>query len=126
VLLVATLLSYHKCNDGDLIHEIQSVNSAVQINNPGEDFVDDSFLGVTPSQQHDDSLTFQENQSRHKTSVMENLTEMSQQWERLLFLTDGALNLKEKPWIIMRWKEKREGLIRSNQHSRSTPNNSWL
>ncbi len=72
------------------IMELSSADGATNISNPGEAFVDDSFLGSTSSHTDQQDLSFHENQSMHKASAIQNLTQLAQRWERHLFSTEGA------------------------------------
>lgn len=81
-----------------------SVDQTFQLENPGEAFVDDSFLGCTSTHVDQMELSFSKNQEQHKKSALENLTTLGQRWERLLFTTGGALNLHKSCWTLMAWK----------------------
>jgi hypothetical protein len=83
-----------------------SPNRNVSVSSTGDAFVDDSFLGVTSSHSSNSNSTFPESQWQHTTSVLTNLEELSQKWERLLFTTGGAINLSKSFWILVDWHWK--------------------
>jgi hypothetical protein len=88
------------------IMHFSSVDNTTKLNNPGEAFVDDSFLGCTSSHIDSQEVSFSENQKNHMVSAVSNLTSLAQRWERLLFTTGGALNLQKSYWHLMAWHWK--------------------
>lgn len=77
------------------IMDFNSANNSIQLSNPGEAFIDDSFLGCTSLHLDQRNLFFQENQILHKEFAISNLHIPAQRWERLLFPIGGALNLQK-------------------------------
>jgi hypothetical protein len=88
--------------DSTPMMEFTAVSDNIQMRNPGEAFVDDSFLGCT-STHNLQELSFHENQNLHKNSAIANLHTLAQKWERLLFTNGGALNLNKSCWHLMAW-----------------------
>ena len=69
----------------------------------GDAFVDDSQFGVTSSYKDDNTLTMNDNIRLHELQVIEDLQKLAQQYERLLYTTGGALNLKKCHWVLISW-----------------------
>lgn len=70
----------------------------------GDAFVDDTKFGVTA--EHLDGYfepTPATTQSQVQT-VLDDLTRLSQHYEKLLYTSGGALNIKKCHWILMAWK----------------------
>jgi hypothetical protein len=67
-------------------------HGTIKLNNQGDAFVDDSYLAACS----DDPLS-------PATSAVNNLTNLSQTWERGLFSTGGAINLQKSFWVLMSW-----------------------
>jgi hypothetical protein len=86
------------------VMEFISVDGTFSLSNPGEAFVDDSFLGCTSTHSEDPTDSFQKSQDLHKESAVSNLHILVQRWEWLLFTTGGALNLHKSCWTLMAWK----------------------
>lgn len=66
----------------------------ITVNSIGIAFMDDSSLGVTSQHAWDPDLSASENQQATIQHALEHLTRLAQHWERLLFTTGGAINLK--------------------------------
>jgi len=78
----------------------RSVTGSVTLKHYGDAFVDDSQLGSTT-----ELLTgySQPSPERDAREVVRALRTTAQRWERLLFTTDGALNLQKSSWTLMSW-----------------------
>jgi hypothetical protein len=81
-----------------------SANNCIQLSNPGEAVVDDSFLGCTSLHIDQHDLSFHENQQLHRESAIANLNILVQRRKSLLFTTGSALNLHKSCWHLMEWK----------------------
>jgi len=73
----------------------------------GVSFVDDTSLGVTSTYINNPELTIEENMLAEMALVVTNLTKLAQHWERLLFSTGGAINMKKSHWYLMTWLWKK-------------------
>jgi len=85
---------------------LTSVDGEVDIDNPGEAFVDDSNLvssSTEPSHPHEVSIT---DQNVHCSSAVSNLQSIAQRWERALFSTGGAINFSKSFWFDFHWTWK--------------------
>jgi hypothetical protein len=60
------------------MRDLNSVHNEIQIQNIGEAFVDDSFLGCSSDHIYQPHLKFHENQEEHKLSAIQNLTTLSE------------------------------------------------
>jgi len=85
---------------------LTSVDGEVDIDNPGEAFVDNSNLAscsTEPSHPHEVSIT---DQNVHCSSAVSNLQSIAQRWERALFSTGGAINFSKSFWFDFHWTWK--------------------
>ncbi len=88
---------------------LRSADSSIKIEDIGEAFVDDSFLGCTSTHAYDTTLTVEENRRLAERSSIDGLRLLAQQWERLLFATGGAICLNKSFWYLMSWKWSQAG-----------------
>lgn len=79
------------------------VEGTITIQNTGDTFVDDFYLGKSSMYESIANETLQLSQSKHPHSAVQNLNMMSQHWEKLLFSTGGAINLSKSFWVLMGW-----------------------
>jgi hypothetical protein len=69
----------------------------------GVSFVDDSSLSATSDFVADPNKTTLEDFRAEVQHLVTKLTSLSQNWERLLFTTGGAINFQKSHWHIMTW-----------------------
>lgn len=69
----------------------------------GVSFVDDTSLCITSEYVYDHTKTVAENRQSEVAHLVENLSALSQHWERLLFTTGGAINFQKSHWYLMAW-----------------------
>lgn len=74
---------------------LSNPDGSVTIHSKGDAFVDDSYL-VASTSDPEDSVD----------SILANLHQLSQTWERGLFMTGGAINQQKSFWVLMAWKWK--------------------
>ena len=67
----------------------------------GDAFVDDTKFGVTGEQRDNDTEPTEEFTQAQVRQVLSDLTELSQHYEKLLFTSGGALNIKKCHWVLM-------------------------
>jgi len=72
---------------------LQNSSSTIKMQNQGDAFVDDSYLGACSS-----------DPSSPAQSAIANLTSLGQTWEQGLFTTGGAINLQKCYWVLMFWR----------------------
>ena len=70
----------------------------------GNAFVDDTKFGVTADLQDGYVEPTKDNIQDQVRQVIRDLTRLSQHYEKLLFTTGGALNIKKCHWIMMAWQ----------------------
>jgi hypothetical protein len=68
-------------------------DASITLENRGDAFVDDSYLMAAASDPINPAQ-----------SAVHNLQQLSQTWERGLFMTGGAINLQKSFWVLMDWK----------------------
>jgi len=88
-----------------LVQDLPSLNMSnptgdITLSNQGDAFVDDSYL-ATASMATENVVS----------DTVENLSLLSQTWERGLFSTGGAINLHKSFWILMSWKWHRRNAL---------------
>lgn len=69
----------------------------------GDAFVDDSHVGATSSYLDDPYLNMEDNTRLHELQVVQDLTKLAQHYERLLWMTGGALNILKCSWVLISW-----------------------
>lgn len=114
--LLCFILIY-KClsTDAPRIH-LMTVDRRMTLNYVGEAFVDDTGLGT--------NSTGMDNSSTSPTAppgtctLITNLQQLAQEWQRLLFSTGGALNLAKCFWFLLAWDWNQ---CRAKLHSSSMP-----
>jgi hypothetical protein len=67
--------------------QFASVDGIISINNAGDAFADDSYLGSSSTYALAEDFTFHETQYNHQNSAVNNLKTISRKWEKLLFST---------------------------------------
>ncbi len=77
-----------------------STDGTQEINNTGDTFVDDVYLGATSTYTPEDNATFTHNLDFHRESAVANLQQLSQKWEKLLFSTGWEINI-QKIFLIL-------------------------
>ena len=82
----------------------QSVTKSIQLENKGESFVDDSNLGSTSTHDSVHNIITPSDQLLHAKSAVNNLQQLAQTWERLLFSTGGAINFMKSFWFVFAWE----------------------
>jgi hypothetical protein len=92
-------------NDDDPIPSLgfQSVDSADNLDNNGESFVDDSNLVSTSSLPQESHHVSSVDQLLQSKLALENLQLLAQSWERALFSTGGAINFQKSFWFLFHW-----------------------
>mmetsp|Transcript_21350 Transcript_21350/g.30549 ORF Transcript_21350/g.30549 Transcript_21350/m.30549 type:complete len:1538 (+) Transcript_21350:1841-6454(+) len=80
-----------------------SACAALLASRPRDAFVDDSHVGVTSSHEDVPDLSMENNLRLHELQVLEDLTKLAQHYERLLWSTGGALNIKKCSWVLISW-----------------------
>ena len=89
---------------------------------PGMGFVDDVTLGCTNKFQNKTNDKEYLNQDEG-TTVLQQITENAQHWEKMLYADGGRLELKKCYWICITWKWINGiATLRSNQNSNLTMN----
>jgi hypothetical protein len=93
------------------IHRINlySADNSIHIEDIGEAFVDDSFLGCTSTHRFGSSLPVETNRRLAEYDSITKLHTLAQQWEWLLFATGGAICLSESFWYLISWKWSKSG-----------------
>jgi hypothetical protein len=92
---------------------LQSTDGQITMSDIGEAFVDDSFLGVTPTYIPDPNLCDHGNRRNAELNAIVCLTHLSQQWERLLFAMGGALCLNKSFWYLLSWTWTKTGTAKA-------------
>lgn len=87
----------------------KSANSAIEVTDVSEGFVDDCFLGCTSSYAHNSSLSNEENRLKEEQDMVGGLSQLAQQWERLLLSTGGAICLNNSFWYLISWQWSKAG-----------------
>jgi hypothetical protein len=87
-------------------------NRVIQITDVGEAFVDDSFLGCTSTYEMDPAMSHEENKTRAEQHTISGLSQLAQQWERLLFSTGGAICLNKSFLYLISWQWSKQGIAR--------------
>lgn len=82
---------------------LTSLDGSISISNDGEAFIDDSYLGCTSTYKASATFSLSDTYDAHASSTLVYLTMKSQAWERLLFMTEGAINLIKSHWFMMNW-----------------------
>jgi hypothetical protein len=94
----------------------KSLDNSTSVTHLGDSFVDDTNLGCTylPST---DSVTGDTPTRQKFNYTLSALARLAQEWERLLYSTGGALNLKKSFWfaIAWQWKHGVASLVTANQ-----------
>jgi hypothetical protein len=93
-----------------------SVDKSITVEHLGESFVDDTSLGCSnQSPSNNDNLEATTRQQFQST--LPALTKLAQEWERLLYSTDGGLNLQKSFWFTMAWQWRNgiASLVTTNQ-----------
>ncbi len=70
----------------------------------GVAFVEDSSLGITSKYKWNPDISDNENGRANIKHTLQNLTQLAQHWEHLLFSTGGAINLQKSHWYLVIWK----------------------
>ena len=70
----------------------------------GDAFVDDTKFGVTTEQPPGQSDLSDESIQAQAQQVLRDLTRISQHYEKLLFGSGGALNIRKCHWVLIAWK----------------------
>ena len=70
----------------------------------GDAFVDDTMFGVTADQEQGYVDTSKERTMRQAQQVLSDLTRLSQHYEKLLYTSGGALNIKKCHWNLLAWR----------------------
>jgi len=65
--------------------------------------VDDSSLSVTSDYIYDPTITDAVNQWKEVAHLVQQLSDLGQHWERLLFTTGGTINFQKSHWYLMQW-----------------------
>lgn len=100
--LLCFLLKYRSLSSSTVGMEFSSVDRTIHAKSKGAAFVDDTGLGcnVSPQSYLDKVL----GQQSHEARIVQNLQKLSQEWERLLYSTGGALNLSKCFWYLLSWR----------------------
>jgi hypothetical protein len=106
VLLEDSALGQEDDNDVIQLMHLESANGDLQLDNPGEAFVDDSNLGSTSSLPIVPHHGAPVDQLLHCKSAITNLHHLAQRWERALFSTGGAINFGKSFWFAFHWRWK--------------------
>jgi hypothetical protein len=88
---------------------LHSADCQVTSSDTGDAFVDDTKVGCTSTYTYDENLSLQENSLRAESDAIAKLGLLSQQWERLLFATGGALCLEKSFWYLLSWRWTKSG-----------------
>ncbi len=85
---------------------LKAAGADIELDNPGEAFVDDSNLGSTSSLSVIPHQVTQVDQQLHCVSAVQHLHTLAQRWERALFSIGGAINFSKSFWFVFHWKWK--------------------
>jgi hypothetical protein len=88
---------------------LHSADHSISSVDVGDAFVDDTKVGCTSTYVHDERVSLQENLMRAEADAIAKLGVLSQQWERLLFATGGALCLAKSFWYLLSWRWSKSG-----------------
>jgi hypothetical protein len=100
--LLCFLLIYRSLSNTVIGMEFLSITRTVILLSKGAAFVDDTGLGSNYP-----SHTLQNNIAALRMieqTIVHNLQSLSQEWERLLFSTGGALILNKCFWFLLSWR----------------------
>lgn len=98
---------------------LQSTDSKITVEDVGEAFVDDRFLGCTSTYEHDPLLSEQENKRMAELNSISGLHDLAQQWERLLFSIGGAICLQKSFWYLISWTWSKSGTAKLSTIAKS-------
>ncbi len=90
--------SYTNSSDTPLFGpgQLSSASGEESIENVGDAFVDDAYLGATSSYIPDETLHFQQTMQHHRRSATENLQSLGQKWEKTSLLCKRCYQFAEK------------------------------
>lgn len=69
----------------------------------GDAFVDDTKFGITAEQPEGYYEPTMADTLEQVKQVVKDLTQLSQHYEKLLYTSEGALNIKKCHWVMMAW-----------------------
>lgn len=84
-----------------------AVDHSDTVTHKGDAFVDDSQLGCTAKYGGIGDIMANSVHQIQRAAIVQDIQKLAQRWEKLLFMTRGALNLQKSFWLLMLWKWKK-------------------